>query len=79
MWQDYALTIIQIALCITLIPLLFAKEKPPLLSSVTTTIALIAGGSIFLTLHLWLAGFSQIIVGLQWLVLAVQKIRQPKP
>jgi len=76
MWQDYALTIIQIFFCITLIPTLFAKEKPPLASSVSTGFALLVSATIFTTLHLWLAAASQAIVGIQWLVLAYQKYRR---
>ena len=75
MWQDYLLTIVQVFFCLTLIPMLLAKEKPPLASSITTGIALLVGALTFATLHLWLAAASQAIVGLQWLTLAVQKIR----
>ena len=78
MWQDYFLTVVQVFFCVTLVPMLFAKEKPPLVSSITTGIALLAGASIFFTLHLWLAAASQAIVGLQWLALAYQKMLQKK-
>lgn len=76
MWQDYAITVIQIFFCLTLIPMLLAKEKPPLASSISTGLALIAGAIIFATLSLWLAAASQAIVGIQWLTLAAQKITQ---
>lgn len=75
MWQDYVLTAGQIVFCVTLIPMLFAKEKPPLSSSITTGVVLLVSAGVMSTLHLWLAAASQSIVGLQWLWLAVQKIR----
>lgn len=75
MWQDYALTVIQIFFCVTLIPMLFAKEKPPLASSVTTGLALLVSATIFSTLQLWIAATSQAIVGTQWLILAYQRWR----
>ena len=74
MWQDYLLTVVQVFFCLTLIPMLWAKEKPPLVSSITTGLALLVGAFTFATLHLWLAAASQAIVGLQWLVLAYQRI-----
>lgn len=75
MWQDYVITIVQIFFCMTLIPMLFAKEKPPLSSSLTTGIALIILSAVFLTLHLWISAVCQTVVGLQWLALAYQRLR----
>jgi len=76
MWQDYILSAGEVIFCVTLIPMLLAKEKPPLSSSILTGSVLIVCGVVFGTLHLWLAFVSQIIVGLQWFWLAVQKIKQ---
>lgn len=73
MWQDYALTVIQIFFCITLIPILFVKEKPPLASSISTGLVLLVSASVLATLHLWLAAISQAIVGIQWFILAWQR------
>jgi len=73
MWQDYALTIVQVFFCLTLIPMLLAKEKPPLASSITTAAALLFSAVLFFTLQLWLAAASQAIVGLQWLAHAYQR------
>lgn len=78
MWQDYLLTFVQISFCVTLIPMLFAKEKPPLLSSITTGFALIVSAVVFLTLNLWLAALLQGIVGCQWLALAYQRMHKNK-
>ncbi len=73
MWQDYVLTLVSIFFCITLIPMLLAKEKPPLASSIPTGLALLVSAAIFMTLHLWLTTTFQTIVGIQWLILAYQK------
>lgn len=76
MWQDYALMIVQVFFCLTLIPMLFAREKPPLISSIPTGVSLLISAAVFFTLSLWLAAASQAVVGLQWLWLAVQRSRQ---
>ncbi len=75
MWQDYVLTFGQIVFCLTLIPMLRAKEKPPLSSSIPTGILLLVSASMLFTLHLWLTAITQSIVGMQWLVLAIQKFK----
>jgi hypothetical protein len=40
-------------------------------------LALLAGGFVFATLHLWLTALTQVITGLQWLALTFKKSRQP--
>ncbi len=77
MWQDYVLTVVQVFFCITLIPMLIAKEKPPLASSISTGLTLFISAAIFSTLHLWLPAISQTIVGIQWLALAYQRWQMP--
>ncbi|MHB1162944.1 MAG: hypothetical protein ACYCZZ_00215 [Minisyncoccota bacterium] len=73
MWQDYLLTAVQAFFCLTLIPMLLAKEKPPLASSVSTGLTLLISAAVFMTLHFWLTAISQTVVGIQWLTLAYQK------
>lgn len=75
MWQDYFLATVEAFFCLTLIPMLLAKEKPPLISSISTGILLLALAATFVTLSLWLAAVTQAIVGFQWLTLAVQRKR----
>jgi hypothetical protein len=77
MWQDYTLAIISVFFCVTLVPMLVAKEKPPLASSVSTGLALLVSSVIVATLDLWLAAISQAVVGLQWLLLAWQRWHTP--
>lgn len=76
MWQDYVLSAIQIFFCFTLIPMLLAREKPPLTSSISTGIALLASAGVLATLGLWFTTAVQAIVGLEWLTLALQKFLQ---
>ena len=73
MWQDYLLTAVQVFFCLTLIPMLIAKEKPPLASSISTGLTLLISAAVFVTLHFWLTAISQTVVGIQWLTLAYQK------
>jgi hypothetical protein len=68
-WQDVMLSAGNIFFCVTLIPMLRQPGRPPLLTCVPTGLALIAGGFVFATLHLWLTALTQTITGLQWLAL----------
>jgi hypothetical protein len=68
-WQDVTLSAGNIFFCITLIPMLRQPERPPLLTCIPTGLALVAGGFVFATLHLWLTALTQTIAGLQWLAL----------
>jgi hypothetical protein len=47
--------------------------RPPLLTCIPTGVALLAGGLVFATLHLWLTALTQAITGLQWLALSFKK------
>ena len=75
-WQDVMLSAGNIFFCITFIPMLCQPERPPLLTCIPTGLALIAGGFVFATLHLWLTALTQTISGLQWLALVFK--RSPK-
>jgi hypothetical protein len=68
-WQDITLSAGNIFFCITLIPMLRQPERPPLLTCIPTGLALIAGGFVFASLHLWLTALTQAIAGIQWLAL----------
>jgi hypothetical protein len=75
-WQDVTLSAGNIFFCITLIPMLLQPERPPLLTCIPTGLALVAGGFVFATLHLWLTALTQMIAGLQWLALVFKKSRK---
>jgi hypothetical protein len=68
-WQDLTLSAGNIFFCITLIPMLRQPGRPPLLTCIPTGLALVAGGFVFASLHLWLTASTQTIAGLQWLAL----------
>jgi hypothetical protein len=76
-WQDATLSAGNIFFCITFIPMLRQPLRPPLLTCIPTGLALVAGGFVFATLHLWLTALTQTITGLQWLALVFK--RSPKP
>jgi hypothetical protein len=73
-WQDVVLSAGNIFFCFTLIPMLRHPGRPPLLTCIPTALALLAGGFVFATLHLWVTALTQAITGLQWLVLAFKEI-----
>jgi hypothetical protein len=75
-WQDLTLSAGNIFFCVTLIPMLRQPERPPLLTCIPTGLALLAGGFVFASLHLWLTALTQTITGLQWLALVFK--RPPK-
>jgi hypothetical protein len=52
-WQDVTLSAGNIFFCVTLIPMLRRPERPPLLTCIPTGLALLAGGFVFASLHLW--------------------------
>src|SRR3974377_1097520 len=75
-WQDVMLSAGNIFFCFTLIPMLRQPERPPLLTCIPSGLALLAGGFVFATLHLWVTALTQTITGLQWLALVLK--RSPK-
>lgn len=72
-WQDLALSAGNIFFCLTLIPMLRRRSRPPLLTCIPTGLGLLAGGFVFATLHLWFSALTQTIAGVQWLALACKK------
>ena len=75
-WQDVTLSAGNIFFCFTLVPMLLQRGRPPLLTCIPTGLALLTGGFVFATLHLWFTAITQMITGLQWLALAFKKSRQ---
>jgi hypothetical protein len=72
-WQDVVLAAGNVFFCFTLIPMLRHPVRPPLLTCIPTGLALLAGGFVFATLHLWLTALTQTVTGLQWLALALKR------
>ena len=73
-WQDIVLSIGQWVFAIGLLPSVFGKDKPALLSSLIMGSVLVVFVFTFATLSLWLSAVSTIAGSLIWFVLAAQKI-----
>ena len=78
MWQDYIITIGLIVFSIALLPSVFGKQKPPLLTSIPTALVQFVFSVTFATLNLWFSAISQLISGILWAVIAVQVLRARK-
>jgi hypothetical protein len=76
-WQDIVLSAGNVFFCLTLVPMLRHPIRPPLLTCIPTALALLLGGFVFATLHLWLTALSQTVQGLQWLALALKNFIHP--
>ena len=73
-WQDVTLCVGNIFFCFTLVPMLRHHARPPLLTCIPNGLALLAGGFVFATLHLWLTALTQTITGVLWLALAFKNV-----
>jgi hypothetical protein len=72
-WQDIVLTLGSFGGSAALVPALFNKHKPPLVTSVPTTIILAVFIPTYASLHLWYTTVMIIIGFLLWGSLAVQE------
>lgn len=73
-WQDIVLSVGSWIFVIALLPSIFGKDKPPLVTSLMTGTILVIYAFTYSTLHLWLSVASTGAVGLAWFTLAVQKV-----
>jgi len=78
MWQDVVLFIGTIFFAIALVPMLFASEKPPLITSGGTAIILFIFSATMMTIPLYATATLQSILGAMWSVLFFQKWRMRK-
>jgi len=74
-WQDYVLMIGGMILWVSIIPMIRAKEKPPFLTSIPTSIILSVFAVCLVTLHLYLAALSTACTAILWWVLVFQRTR----
>ena len=72
-WQDVVLAGGQWVFIIALLPSVFGKDKPALLTSIITAAVLALFAFTLSTLSLWVAAFSTLFTATAWTVLAVQK------
>lgn len=72
-WQDIIFGIGQWIFVIALVPSVLGKDKPALASSVLTGTVLAIFAVTYMTLSLWAAGVSTLLVAGMWYTLAIQK------
>ena len=76
MWQDWVLMIGGFGFAIGLLPAILGRDKPSLYSSIITGIILLIFGVVYVSLGLWLAFTSTILVSIEWFILAIQVSRR---
>ena len=77
-WQDIVIGIGSLIFAAALVPSVLSKDKPALWTSITTGIVLAVFTATYASLSLWYATFTTSLAALLWIVLAVQKLTQPK-
>ena len=77
-WQDWVISIGQIILAAALIPTIRHKDKPPLLTSITTATVIGIISCTFLTLQLWFSAGTASISSAGWFLISYQKYKQKK-
>lgn len=76
MWQDAVFTLGLSVFVGALLPTLWGKEKPPLLTSIPTATMQIVLAITFATLGLWFAAVTGFILGVEWWWLVIQRARR---
>ncbi len=77
-WQDYVLMVGGMILGVSIIPMIRARNKPPFLTSVPTSVILSVFVVCLATLKLYLAAFSTTCTATLWWILVFQHIYQKK-
>lgn len=72
-WQDFVITFGQIIFSIALLPMIFSKDKPALVSSSVTGLVLLIYAVIYTTIQFWFGAAMTAVTGAIWLILAYQK------
>ena len=74
-WQDIILSVGSWIFAVALIPSVVSKDKPALSSSLMTGSVLGVYAVTYVSLSLWVAAASTVLVAGMWFTLAVQKYR----
>jgi hypothetical protein len=77
-WQDLVLSISLLAFNIALIPSVFGKQKPRLVTSAVTAAFLVPEILVFANLHLWYSLTMTSTNAMLWTIIAIQRFRQSK-
>ena len=72
-WQDLILSIGGLFFVIALLPSVFSKNKPALLTSVMNGVILAIFAVVYCTLSLWFSAFTLGMTCITWFILAIQK------
>lgn len=73
-WQDYVLMAGGMILWISIIPMVRAREKPPFLTSIPTSVILTIFIACLATLKLYLAALSTACTSILWWILVFQRV-----
>lgn len=77
MWQDWAITAVQIIFIAALIPsLLHRQHKPALWTSVPTALGLAIIAVSYFTLELWWSAAMSTVMSIGWAILAWQALQK---
>ena len=74
MWQDWVFAIGSFIFSVALIPAIRAKEKPPISTSLSTSLLLFAFAACYVSLGYWLSVISGSLTALCWFILFMQKL-----
>ena len=75
-WQDLVVSGAQVVLFLALLPALRHEEKPSLMTSIPTMVALLGMVVAFYSLELWWSSGMTLLVALEWWELALQRARK---
>ncbi len=75
-WQDLIIGIGSIVFVLSLIPMLRARNKPPLSASIPTSLALWSFVVVYGSYELWFSVGMNVLSASGWLALAIQRLRR---
>ncbi|MCL5784292.1 MAG: hypothetical protein M1142_02985 [Patescibacteria group bacterium] len=77
-WQDLIITFGQVIFSVALLPMVFSKDKPVLITSLITGLVLMIYAWTYITIQFWFGAAMTAVTGVIWLLLAWQKHRLEK-
>lgn len=75
-WQDYVLALGSVIFTLALVPSLKSKNKPAIVTSLSTSSVLFVFAITFVTMSLWYSAIAAFVNGMAWLALAMQEYIQ---
>lgn len=74
-WQDFVMMMGSIGFIASLLPSVFSKDKPQILTSISTAIILISFTICYLSMGLYLSSILTVFTAILWIILARQKYK----